>query len=127
MARDRNRKRPLARWAWRVLLLVQLANLLDWATTVIGAGALGIPERSAATALLMRHLGVVGGATAIKVAAALVFGALGAACMRLASQEEAGAEIAAAGLLWWLGYAALMLGETVAGNLASIWHALTGR
>jgi uncharacterized membrane protein len=121
------RGEPVVRWAWQILIAVEAVNLLDWTTTVVGAGVLGLPEQGRVTAYLMHHLGVVWGATVIKALAALAFAAFAAAAIRVASLPQPGGATAAAGLLWGLAYACLMLAQTVLWNVINIWQAAGGR
>jgi hypothetical protein len=111
------------RWALQLLVVVELLNAFDWATTVAGTAVLGLPERGSATAYLMHHIGLVAGATVIKAAAAFAFGALAAASAYMARRPYPGSAVAATGLLWSLAYASLVLGNTVLWNLINIWHA----
>jgi len=117
----------ISRCTWRVLAAVEVMNLLDWATTMIGAGILGVPERGQTTIYLVRHLGVVGGTTVIKLLAAAIFAAFGAAALRLAGAPKPGSTTAAVGLLSGLAYAGVMLTQTVLSNLIIIWQKIGGR
>jgi hypothetical protein len=88
-------------------------NVLDWATTLVGTGVLGLPERGSATAHFMHHIGLVAGATVIKGAAAAAY---------MARRPHPGSVVAATGLLWALAYGSLVLGNTAQWNLINIWR-----
>ncbi|SRR5579884_199895 len=117
----------VARWAWQILIAVEVVNLLDWATTVVGAGMLGLPEQGRVTAYLISHLGALGGATVVKACAASAFAVFAVAAARIAALPQPGGAAAAAGLLWGLAYAGLLLAQTVLWNVISIWRGAGGR
>jgi|GEM_PF-3226549 len=108
--------RGIQRWTWRILVVVQCLNALDWGTTVLGVGVFGMPEQGQATAYLIRELGVLGGTTAMKLAAAVIFAGLAAAGATIAAQPHREGTVVSAGMLVVLVYAAVLLAQTVLSN-----------
>lgn len=60
----------------RILVLCEAANALDWATSVIGIGGLGLPEQSHVARWFIAQFGVLGGMTMFKAAVGMGFAVL---------------------------------------------------
>jgi uncharacterized membrane protein len=53
---------------WKVLALAEVGNFLDWITTVVGVGGMGLHELNATAAWYIRMLGAFWGTTVVKAA-----------------------------------------------------------
>lgn len=115
------------RWVWQVLLLLEVANALDLATSLVGVGMLGLPEQASGARWMIAHLGVIGGLTTLKIAvggafAIIAWGAIGICQARWPWAQSAHAIQVA----WFMGVVTLILAETVISNLVVIAVAVWG-
>ncbi|GEM_PF-4382936 len=94
---------------WRLLLVAELGNAFDWATTLIGVGGLHLVELNPHAGLLIRAVGALWGITLFKAAVGFELAGMAAAAAWLGARRDGRAcalclvALAAAGaLLWWV-------------------------
>ncbi len=114
----------VSRWVWPAVAIVELLNLLDWGTTLIGVGRLGLPERAQASAWMIAHLGVLGGLTTLHGVAALGFAGLGWLAVRMTRWPRYHGLAGVVGAAVAFVYGGILLGQTVVGNVIVIMGAL---
>jgi hypothetical protein len=95
--------------AWRLLLVAELGNACDWATTLIGVARLHLVELNPHARLFIRAVGAPWGITLFKAAVGFELAGMAAAAVWIAGRHgrRAGAlclvALAVAGaLLWWV-------------------------
>lgn len=113
------------RWIWTVVLLLEIANAWDWATSIVGVGMLGLPEQTPLARWLMAVLGVIPGLTVQKAGVGLLAAALGW-IITWACRKKIGRAIHVIGLLWVLLIATALMVQTVMWNIVAIVVTLAG-
>jgi len=115
------------RWIWQVLLLLEVANALDLATSLVGVGMLGLPEQAPGARWMIAHLGVIGGLTTLKVLVGGAFAIMAWGVVGICQTRWGWARsIHAIQVAWLMGVVTLFLAETVVSNLVVIGIAVWG-
>ena len=112
------------RWIWPIFVVVQIANLFDWMTTIVGIGLLGLPEKSATVRLMIRQWGILNGVTVSKLMVAMAAAGIAWMAAWLCGLGTYKAQMS--GLTWLLVAMGVLLSLTVVSNVLVIVLVVTG-
>lgn len=113
------------RWIWKIVLILEISNACDWATSALGVGMLGLPEHTSTVRWLISALGVIPGITVHKTSVGITFACIGW-IITWACRKRIGRAIHVIGLMWVMGIATALMIQTVLWNLIAIAVTMAG-